>query len=121
MRPLEIDTSQDRELVFRERFDAHRREHLRLLITPEVIEEHRRSPWGQHSESLERLLIYIRQRPQDDEYAIRALKPFKAYQIVALSGHRGIPPRPVGEEIYSSVADADHAVFLRYIHELLGS
>lgn len=121
MRPLEIDTSQDREQIFRERFDTYRRDFLRQIITPEVIEEHRRKPWGQHSERLERLLIYIRQRPLENKLAVQVIEPFKAYRIVALSGHRGVPPKPVGEEVFASVHEADHAIFLLYVQELLQS
>ena len=121
MRPLEIDTSQDREVVFRDRFDTYRREFLREIIAPEVIEEHRCSPWGQHSERLERLLIYIRQQPLANKLAIEVIEPFKAYRIVSLSGHRGVPPRPVGEEVFASVREADHGIFLLYIQELLES
>ena len=119
MRPLEIDRLEDREEVFRERFDTYRREFLRMLVTPEVVEEHRRSPWGQHSEPLERLLIYIRQRPAAQKYAVKVVKPFAAYRIVALSGHRGTPPREVGEEVYASVREACHGIFLRHIQELM--
>lgn len=121
MLPLAFDRSQDRDIIVRDRFDAFRREFLRTLVTPEVIEEHRRSPLGQHSERLERLLIYFRQRPLDERYAVKAVAPFRAYQVVRLSGHRGMPPRVVDETIYGSADDAWHGLFLRCIRDLLES
>jgi hypothetical protein len=119
MLPLEYDRSQDRDIIARDRFDALRREFLRTLVTPEVIEEHRRSPLGQHSERLERLLIYFRQRPLDERYAVRTVEPFGKYQVVRLSGHRGTPPRLVGETTYASANDAWHGLFQRCIRDLL--
>ena len=71
-----------------------------------MIEEHRRSPLGQHSEALERLLNYFRRQPQVDKYAISVIEPFKAYRIVALSGHRGVPPRVVEDKIYATTEEA---------------
>lgn len=49
------------------------------------------------------------------------IEPFKAYRIVALSGHRGVAPRLVEEKTYPTEADAYHAVFLRRVQDLLES
>jgi len=119
MLPLKYDKSQDRDIIVRDRFDAFRREFLRTIVTPEVIEEHRRTPLGQHSERLERLLIYFRQRPLNERYALKTIEPFRKYQVVRLSGHRGTSPRVVGETVYTSVNDAWHALFLRCIRDLI--
>ncbi|WP_409189310.1 hypothetical protein [Bradyrhizobium sp. RDM4] len=119
MLPLEYDRSQDRDIIVRDRFDTLRREFLRTLVTPEVIEEHRHSPLGQHSERLERLLIYFRQRPLDERYALKTVEPLRRYQVARLSGHRGTPPQVVDETIYASANDAWHGLFLRCIRDLL--
>ena len=121
MRPFETDTAPDREVVYREHFDTFRREYLKMLITPEIIEEHRRAPLGQHSEALERLLIYFRQLPSAGKYAIRAIEPFKDYRIVALSGRRGVPPKIIDDRVHQSASDAYHALFLHFIRDLLES
>ena len=121
MLPLEIDKTNDRGVIVRERFDRFRREYLKTIITPEVIEEHRRSPLGQHSESLERLLIYFRQQPPEGKYAIKAVEPFKDYRIVALSGHRGVAPQIVEDTVYPTAQDAYHGLFVRFIRDLLES
>jgi branched-chain amino acid transport system permease protein len=121
MLPLEIDKTDDRDVIVRERFDKLRREFLKSIVTPEVVEEHRRSPLGQHSERLERLLIYFRQRPLEGRYAIKVVEPFKDYRIVALSGHRGVAPRIVEDTVYPSAQDAYHGLFMHCIRDLLES
>jgi branched-chain amino acid transport system permease protein len=115
-----IETN-DQDEVYLRRFEEMQRDYLRTLLTPEVIEEHRRSPQGQHSEALQRLLIYFRRRPQAGKYAITADQQFKVYRIVALSGQRGGPPRAVEDRIYASAAEAHHGVFLRRVQDLLKS
>jgi branched-chain amino acid transport system permease protein len=97
------------------------RDYLKSLVSPTLIDEHRRCPLGQHSEALERLLNYFRRQPQVDKYAITTVEPFKAYRIVALSGHRGVAPRLVEDKIYGSQEEAYHGVFLRRVQDLLES
>lgn len=112
---------EDRDEVFRRIFETRQRDFLRTLVTPEVIEEHRLSPLGQHTEPLDRLLIYFNRRPLAQRYAIGTIRPFEAFRVVALSGKRGVPPREVDEKIYTSHTEAQHAVFLRNVQDLLES
>ncbi|MFO1349322.1 MAG: branched-chain amino acid ABC transporter permease [Gammaproteobacteria bacterium] len=121
MLPEEATETQDKDLVYWRRYDKMQRDYLKTLVTPEVIDEHKRSPLGQHSEALERLLLYFRRQPQVDKYAIEAVEPFKAYRIVALSGHRGVAPRLVEDKIYASQEEAYHGVFMRRVQDLLES
>lgn len=121
MLPEESTECRDKDYVYFRRFDKMQRDFLKTLVTDEVIEEHRRQPLGQHSEALERLLLYFRRQPQRDKYAIEAIEPFRAYRIVALSGSRGVAPREVEEKIYASEAEAYHGVFLRRVQDLLES
>ena len=119
MLPEEATECADKDYVYFRRFDKHQRDFLKTLITDDVIEQHRQQPLGQHSEALERLLLYFRRQPQADKYAIEALQPFRAYRIVALSGQRGVAPREVEDTIYDSAEAAYHGVFLRRIQDLL--
>lgn len=121
MLPEEATETKDKDLIYWRRYDKMQRDYLKTLVTPEVIEEHRRCPLGQHSEPLERLLLYFRRQPQVDKYAIAVVEPFKAYRIVALSGHRGVAPRVVEDKIYASQEEAYHGVFMRRIQDLLES
>ena len=119
MLPEEATETQDKDLVYWRRYDKMQRDYLKSLVSPTLIDEHRRCPLGQHSEALERLLNYFRRQPQVDKYAITTVEPFKAYRIVALSGHRGVAPRLVEDKIYGSPEEAYHGVFLRRVQDLL--
>ena len=107
--------------MYYRRFDKMQRDFLKRLVTQRVVEEHRTRPLGQHSEALERLLIYFRRQGQVDKYAILATEAFKAYRIVALSGHRGTAPRLVEDRVYPTRDEAYHALFLRRVQDLLES
>ena len=121
MLPEEAAETRNKDLVYFRRFDKMQRDFLKKLITPEIIEEHRQKPLGQHSEALERVLTYFRRQPQIDKYAITVLEPFKAYRIVALSGVRGVAPRLVEDKIYETPNEAYHALFMRRVQDLLES
>lgn len=119
MLPEEATETADKDQIFFRRFDKMQRDFLKRLVTDTVIEEHRTRPLGQHSEALERLLIYFRRQGQVDKYAIMVLEEFKAYRIVALSGHRGTAPRVVEDRLYPTPDEAYHALFLRRVQDLL--
>jgi branched-chain amino acid transport system permease protein len=121
MLPEEATETEDKDLVYWRRYDKLQRDYLKKIVTAEIIEEHRRTPLGQHSEPLERLLLYFRRAPQVDKYAIKVVTPFKAYRIVALSGFRGVAPRVVEDKLYPSPEAAYHGVFLRRVQDLLES
>lgn len=121
MLPEEATETENKDLLYWRRYDKMQRDFLKTVISPEIIEEHRRQPLGQHSEPLERLLLYFRRAPQTDKYAIVAVEPFKAYRIVALSGQRGVAPRVVEDKVYASQEEAYHGVFLRRVQDLLES
>ncbi|WP_407151095.1 hypothetical protein [Bradyrhizobium sp. ORS 86] len=112
---------EDRDELFKEMFEAKQREFLRTLVTAEVMEEHRLAPCGQHSEPLDRLLLYFNRRPLAERYAILTVEPFRAYRVVALSGQRGVPPKAADQKTYASHTDAQHAIFLRNVQALLES
>lgn len=121
MLPEEATETENKDQIFFRRFDKMQRDFLKRLVTPPVIEEHRAQPLGQHSEALERLLIYFRRQSQIDKYAIMVLEEFKAYRIVALSGHRGTAPRVVEDQTYATPNEAYHALFMRRVQDLMES
>lgn len=111
----------DKQTIYFARFDAGLRRRLRALVTDELIAEHRASPAGPHGDALERLLGYFRRAAISDKYAILAVKPYAEYRIVALSGKRGVPPRVVDDKTYATPDEAQHAVFLRRVQDLMQS
>ncbi|MDP3525924.1 MAG: branched-chain amino acid ABC transporter permease, partial [Hoeflea sp.] len=120
--PEEATDMPDKQEIFYRRFNKRLRDELKLLITPELIEEHRRKPLGRHSDALSRVLNYFRRSEMPDKYAIlRQPENFNHYKIVALSGERGAPPRLVDDRLYESIDEAYHAVFLLRVNDLLES
>tara|TARA_A100001037_G_scaffold68357_1_gene60854 strand:- start:9254 stop:10696 length:1443 start_codon:yes stop_codon:yes gene_type:complete len=121
MLPEEATEIQDKDQLAFRRYDKNQRDFLKTLISDEIIEEFKNKPMGQHSEALERLLTYFRRQPMVDKYAVKCLKPFKEYQVVALSGKAGVAPRVVEDTIYESQEDAYVGVFMRRVQDLLES
>jgi branched-chain amino acid transport system permease protein len=119
--PEEASEIRDKQQIYLRRFDKIVRDRLKELITEEMIDAHRQTPSGPHSDALERVLNYFRRAAVTDKYAILTERPFAAYRVVALSGRRGVAPRIVDDRVYTSVAEAQHAVFLRRVHALMES
>ena len=115
---MELD---DRDAVYRQFFDKKQREYLRTVICDEIIEEHRKSPLGQHTEPLERLLLYFRHAPQRDKYVIKRDCTSGKFRIARLSGDRDAPLSVVSDEEYAAAEAAYHEIFLRRVRELLES
>ena len=109
----------DKDDLYRDFYDGMQRRYLKTVISDAVIEEHKQKPLGQHSEPLERLLMYFRRRPNEGKLVIKADSAKGPYRIAALSGVRGQPPRLVDERAYDTVEDAYHGIFLIQIDELM--
>ncbi|KSV73610.1 hypothetical protein N183_24555 [Sinorhizobium sp. Sb3] len=119
--PEEATEVDDKDELFFRRFDKMQRDHLKKMICPEIIEEHRLRPLGQHSEALERVLYYFRRAPMEDKYALHHIAATDRYKIIAFSGERGVSPRVVEDKEYELIDDAYHAIFMRRIHDLMES
>ena len=118
--PEEAIEIADKQEIYYRRFQKRLRDRLKTLITPELIEEHRRNPLGHHSDSLSRVLNHFRRAEVADKYAImRQPEAFHAYKIVAFSGVRGAPPRLVDDRTYYDINEAYHAVFLLRVNDLM--
>ncbi len=119
--PEEATEIDDKDVLYHRRFDKMQRDYLKTLVCDEVIDEHKNKPLGQHSEALERLLLYFRRVPQVDKYAIKRNSQSNVFKIVAFSGYRGTSPRLVEDKEYKTIEAAYHGVFLRRIYDLLES
>ena len=119
--PEEATEIRDKQVIALRRFDKRTRDALKALVNDDLIEEHRRRPQGQHSPQLDRLLNYFRRASVIDKYAVLCVKPFAEYRLIALSGRRGVPPRVVDDQVYPTVDDAYHAVFVKRVQDLLAS
>jgi branched-chain amino acid transport system permease protein len=110
----------DRDVVYREYFRDKQRQYLRTLLCDDIIEEHRRNPRGQHSEPLERLLIYMRQSDQA-RYVVRRDARSGKFRVGWLTGQRSSPLELVDDAQYMTADEAYHAVFLRRLRHLIDS
>ena len=121
--PEEAIDINDKQQIYSRRFDFRLRNHLKTLVTDDVIAEHKAKPLGQHSDALSRLLNYFRRTDVLDKYAIEQIGSLKEakYKILAFTGIPGKPPRVVDERIYNNKNEAYHAVFLMRINDLLES
>lgn len=119
--PEEATEIDDKDVLYFRRYDKMQRDYLKTLITPQIIEEHHRQPLGQHSEALERVLLYFRRAKLEDKYALRSAGPHGPYKIIAFSGQRGVSPRLVDDREFATLDEAYHGVFMRRVHDLLES
>jgi branched-chain amino acid transport system permease protein len=119
--PEEATEIADKQAIYVRRFDARVRADLKKWITEDLIQEHRTTFGKRRSDALERVLTYFRGSAAADKYAVLAVRPFAEYRIVALSGRRGVPPRAVDDQIFTSVEDALHGVFLKRVQDLMDS
>lgn len=111
----------DKDIVYRQYYDKMQGDYLKALVCNEVIKEHKSNPLGQHSEPLSRLLHFFSSAPQKGKYALKRDEQTQTFRIVALSGLRGEPPCVVEDEVYETLEDAYHGVFLRRIDDLMKS
>lgn len=109
---------QNKDLLCYARFDRGMQEQVRRLVTPNLIEEHRRRTVGPHSDVLARVLNYFRRAPMAGKYAVFAVKSFGPYRIVALSGVRGRRPEFIDDREFATLDDVYHAIFLKRIESL---
>ena len=119
--PEEATEIDDKDYLYHRRFDKMQRDYLKNLVCDEIMDEHKNKPLGQHSEALERLLLYFRRVPQNDKYAIKRDESSNTFKIVAFSGVRGMSPRLVEDKEYNTIEDAYHGVFVRRVYDLLES
>lgn len=101
----------DRASVARDRFWAGAKARARNLVSPELIEEHRQRPIGQHGDRLARLLTHLRTIPGIARLMILAL-PDGSYALGGVDGQRGCAPVTLDERRFSTIDEAEHAVFL---------
>ncbi|MBK0418787.1 hypothetical protein JD276_07040 [Leucobacter sp. CSA1] len=111
-------TERNREAEVYEHFLRRARDRFGELLTPELIEEHRRDPLGEKSPALLHLLDFMRQAPIPGKLAVYAIKPREEYQIIRLSGVSGVPNDTRDPRRFATEEEALHEVFLRRLGEL---
>ena len=108
----------DRQLLAYVRFTEELTARMRPLISEDLIEEHRRQPLGQHSDTLMRLLNIFRRIPA---YALYSRTPCREFQVIRLPVQEGSQPTPIDDVVYTNQNEALHAVFLRNLEDFMRS
>jgi branched-chain amino acid transport system permease protein len=114
---MPMDNIVNRDGWVYERFNENLKAQIRKLITPDLVDEHRRNPNGIHSDNLQRVLAYFRRGPIAGKYIVVTEKPYEEYKIGTLTGNRGSKIETF-EKSYSSEREVLHAIFLRRLSDI---
>jgi branched-chain amino acid transport system permease protein len=108
----------DKDEYVRDHFDQTTRKYLLSVLSPALIEEHRRFP-PHPSEPLARVLAWCQRRPVQERYAIKK-EADGSFRLITFSGVRGRTPIYAGDEHHATFEDARHGAFLRHLKDLTG-
>lgn len=78
-----------------------------------AAEEFRRQPYGRHSPQLQRLLDIFRREPFPGKHVLVCTRPYREWSLAIFSGIRGDAPQLLAGHVFTSVAEAEWAVFRR--------
>jgi hypothetical protein len=92
----------------------------RLENRRELAEAFMKRPWGPHSAAVQALVSAMRVAPVAGKFALRCIIPHKSWVIVRLPLRRGLPLERVDERVFTSLVDAERAVFARRWGSLFG-
>jgi hypothetical protein len=77
----------------------------------ELVDEFRRQPIGHHSPNLQRVLNTLRGGPLEGKYVLVCTKPFREWVLGRHPGERGRPIEFLREHTFTSLEEAEWAVF----------
>jgi hypothetical protein len=109
----------DRSAIAQACFEARVRAAIRPLLTKKLIAEHKCNPLGDHSDSLKRVLNYLRRSTTLTPYVVVCTEPFREWRLARLSRERGKAPAFIDAPNYDSEEKAMHALFLKRVEELM--
>lgn len=109
----------DQQSVIWRRFNDNWARRVRGLIDEQLVEEHRKTPRGPHSDRLARVLRYFRSQPIPGKLIVIEETPWERYRIGVLTGVPGRAATPL-DGSYPTYDEALHAIFLRRVEDLMG-
>lgn len=86
----------------------------------DLIEEMRASPRGPHSDDLRKLLHRMRWTGVGKRHVLIVLEPNRRWMLGRLPGRRGAPVETFPNRIFTSLAEAEWAVFVMRWEALTG-
>jgi branched-chain amino acid transport system permease protein len=92
---------------------------IKNLVSQEIIEEHARNPIGQHSDALQKVLVYLKKRQFQtlERDVIVCIQPYYKFCLCKIYNIRGIPPKISEDECFTSVEEAEHYIFIKRLKE----
>ncbi|GEL18079.1 hypothetical protein [Pseudonocardia asaccharolytica] len=87
-------------------------------VTAEIIEEHRATPIGKHSDDLERVLTYLRknQLVMKGKYILVCTRPHEEWRIAEITGEPDQPPTLL-DDTFTDRFEAEHAIFRKRLRD----
>ena len=87
-------------------------------ITAEIIDEHRATPIGKHSDELERVLTYLRKNHLEIEgkYILVCTKPHEEWRIASITGEPDKPPVLL-DDTFTNRFEAEHELFMKRLRD----
>lgn len=82
-----------------------------------LVDVHRRAPFGPHPDDLARVLNIFRAQATTGKYLIIALPGELGYRLAKVSGKREQGSIELEPDMYRSIEDAEHAVFVARMRE----
>jgi hypothetical protein len=77
----------------------------------ELVAEFRQNPIGQHSPNLQRVLNTLRGGPLEGKYVLVCTRPFAEWTLARHPGERGQPVELLRGQTFTSLEEAEWAVF----------
>lgn len=86
----------------------------------DLAREFRADPFGAHSPELTRALNVMRSQPMEGKHCLVCTRPHQEWRLAVLSGQRGVAPRIQHNQVFTSLAAAEWAVFKLRWRDLTG-
>jgi branched-chain amino acid transport system permease protein len=99
----------------RERFHQIARERVRGLLSDEIVAEHSARPLGPHSDSLARVLTFMRGAEMEGKQVLLSIETDRRWRIARVTRTDRQRPLIVEGDDFTSCDEALHAVFLQRV------
>jgi hypothetical protein len=86
----------------------------------DLAREFKKNPFGPHSAELQRILNRMRWEPLKGKFVLVCTKPHKEWTLAELPGERGKPITMHPDQVFTSLADAEWAVFRKRWKRITG-
>lgn len=77
----------------------------------DLAQEFMANPMGPHSAALQRIVTRMRDSEAAGRYVLVTTVPYKEWSLAQLSGQRGVDLTLLEDQVFTSLEDAERAVF----------